>query len=75
MPCNRRPQNSTANPCDRAITGMLNANAHPLRIISGLRPIQSASNPANNVESTLPSSTAATITESAEAVSPEVAAR
>ena len=54
---------------------MLSANVHPLRIISGLRPIQSASTPANSVDSTLPSNTAATITESCEAVSPEVAAR
>ncbi len=54
---------------------MLNTKAHPLRIISGLRPIQSASSPENSVENTLPSSTAATITESCAAVSPDVASR
>ena len=43
---------------------MLTTNAQPLRIISGLRPIQSASSPENSVENTLPSSTAATMTES-----------
>ena len=54
---------------------MLTTNAHPLRIISGLRPIQSASSPENSVENTLPSSTAATMNESCDAVSPEVACR
>ena len=44
-------------------------------IISGLRPIQSASSPANNVEITLPSSTAATMIESWPAFRPEVASR
>ena len=57
------------------MTGMLSANVHPLRIMSGLRPIQSASIPAKSVDSTLPSSTAATITESCDAVRPDVAAR
>ena len=46
------------------MTGMLITNAIPLRIMSGLRPIQSASRPANSVENTLPSSTAATMIES-----------
>src|SRR5438067_13902473 len=40
---------------------MLTTNVRPLRTIKGLRPIQSASSPANRVEITLPSSTAATI--------------
>ena len=57
------------------MTGMLRTNTAPLRIISGLRPIQSASSPENRVENTLPSSTAATITETCEAVRPEVACR
>jgi hypothetical protein len=52
---------------------MLTINASPLRIISGLRPSESASTPANNVENTLPSSTAVTITESCAAVRREVA--
>jgi hypothetical protein len=47
----------------------------PLTVISGLRPIQSASIPANNVEMTLPSSTAATMKESWPAFSPEVASK
>jgi len=55
------------------MTGMLRKNVSPLTIINGLRPIQSASTPANKVEKTLPSSTAATITESSAAVSFEVA--
>ena len=54
---------------------MLTTNAQPLKIISGLRPIQSASNPENSVENTLPNSTAATMNESSDAVSPEVACR
>ena len=44
--------------------------SEPLRIISGLRPIQSASIPANSVEKTLPSSTAATMMESCPAFKP-----
>ncbi len=43
--------------------GMLTTKVRPLRIISGLRPIQSASIPANMVEKTAPSSTAATTME------------
>ena len=54
---------------------MLKTKATPLRIIIGLRPIQSASAPANRVEKTLPKSTAATITESSAAVRREVASR
>ena len=57
------------------MTGMLTTNNEPLRIINGFLPIQSASRPANSVENTLPSSTAATITESCAAVSPDVASR
>ena len=54
---------------------MLATNARPLKIISGLRPIQSASKPENSVENTLPSSTAATMNESCDGFSPEVACR
>ena len=43
------------------MTGMLITNVIPLMAMSGLRPSQSANAPANNVEKTLPSSTAATI--------------
>ena len=64
MPCRRRPKKSGAYPCERAMTGMLRMNAVPLRIMSGLRPIQSASRPAKSVEKTQPSSTAATMMES-----------
>ena len=49
--------------------------ATPLRIISGLRPIASAITPAKSVEMTLPSRTAATMTESCAGVSLEVASR
>ena len=47
----------------------------PLRIIRGLRPIQSASMPAKRVEKTLPSRTAATMMESCDGSSLEVASR
>ena len=55
--------------------GILTTKAMPLRIISGLRPIQSASSPANRVEITLPSNTAATMMESWPTFSPEVASK
>ena len=55
--------------------GMLQTNSNPLSIIRGLRPIQSASAPANRVEITLPRSTAATTMESWPAFNPEVASR
>ncbi len=55
--------------------GMLTTKVRPLRIISGLRPIQSASIPAKSVEKTAPSITTATIMESSAAVSDEVACR
>ena len=54
---------------------MLSTKAVPLTIIRGLRPIQSASSPANSVENTLPSSTAATIMESWPGVRCDVASR
>ena len=54
---------------------MESVKAQPARIISGLRPIQSASSPANSVEKTLPSSTAATTIESSAGVRCEVASR
>ena len=54
---------------------MLITNKIPLNAISGFLPIRSASNPANKVEITLPSSTAATMKESCPAFSPEVASR
>ena len=57
------------------MTGMLSEKVTPLKIMSGLRPIQSARMPAKSVEKTLPSRTAATMTESSAAVSPEVASR
>ena len=57
------------------MTGMLTTNVRPLRTMSGLRPIQSAIMPAKSVEKTLPSSTAATITESCAWVRPDVASR
>ena len=58
-----------------AIIGMLMTNIPPLKAISDLRPIQSASNPANKVEITLPSNTAATTIESWPALRPDVASR
>ena len=54
---------------------MLMTNMTPLSAMSDLRPIQSASNPANSVEITLPSSTAATTIESWPALNLEVASR
>ena len=50
-------------------------NATPLKTISGLRPSQSASSPANSVEKTLPSSTAATMIDNCDGVSFDVASR
>ena len=55
--------------------GMLITNMTPLSAISDFLPIQSASNPANSVEITLPSNTAATTMESWQAFRPEVASR
>ena len=57
------------------MTGMLKTNSNPLSIIRGLRPIQSASAPANRVEITLPMSTAATTLESWPEFNPDVASR
>src|SRR6516162_2970897 len=74
-PCSSRPNTSGPYPCDRAMTGMLTTNINPLKIISGLRPIQSASRPANSVEITLPRSTAATTIDNCPAFSREVASR
>src|SRR5487761_1493209 len=54
---------------------MLKTNKSPLTTISGLRPIQSASSPANKVEITLPSRTAATIIENCPAFRWDVASR
>jgi hypothetical protein len=55
--------------------GILRTNVTPLRIISGLRPMESAIAPANSVERTLPNKTAATMTESCADVRLEVASR
>ena len=52
--------------------GILSTKTKPLIIINGLRPIQSASSPANKVEITLPSSTAATMMDSCPAFRCEV---
>ena len=52
---------------------MLATNSAPLSAIIFFRPIQSASTPANRVEITLPSSTAATTKDNCPALRPEVA--
>ena len=52
---------------------MLATNTKPLMTIMGLRPSRSESIPANKVEITLPSSTAATMMDNWPALSPEVA--
>ena len=55
--------------------GMLTTKRMPLTVIRALRPIQSASRPANKVEITLPNNTAATTMESWPAFRPDVASR